>query len=312
MPCFTKLKNNDKCEECYNRSTFNYLKCFEKCNYNYDNCLTRDIGYLNDGINLDIINNNKDINIYSYEITSEINNLQNIYKNSTLIEASPEIKNNLIKEFNLNEEKDKIYVLIIDYISNNSNIVTNDYIYKFFLENGTELNLSKIKDEFQIDIYVPLTDLESSNFNYSKYFAQQGYDIYDKNSVFYNDICSPAYISNNDITLNDRRKDIYPGNITLCKDNCYYNGINREDQIIKCKCNLNANYTDNTDDDLLNIVANNNFITFFLDKINYTIFKCNKLLYDFTNLKSKFAFYIILSSLFVKNFLMLFFIHVRF
>jgi hypothetical protein len=120
--------------------------------------------------------------------------------------------------------------------------------------------------------------LESSNFNYSNYFAEQGYDIYDKKSVFYNDICSPAYINNNDITLNDRRKDIYPSNITLCKDNCYYNGINREDQIIKCKCNLNANYTDTNDDDFLNIVADNNFITYFLDKINYKIFKCNKLL----------------------------------
>ena len=71
-------------------------------------------------------------------------------------------------------------------------------------------------------------------------------------------------------------------------------------------------YTDDSNDDLLNIVADNNFITYFLDKINYKIFKCNKLLYDFDNLKSNFAFYIILSSLFVKNFLMLFFIHVRF
>ena len=76
----------------------------------------------------------------------------------------------------------------------------------FFLENGTELNLSKIRDKFYIDIYVPLKDLESSNFNYSKYFAEQGYDIYDKKSVFYNDICFPAYINNNDITLNDRKK----------------------------------------------------------------------------------------------------------
>ena len=125
-------------------------------------------------------------------------------------------------------------------------------------------------------------------------------------------ICSPAYISNNDITLRNRKKDICSGNVTICKDNCYYDGINREEEIIKSKRNLYANYTDNTDDDLLNIVAHNKIITSFLDKINYKIFKCNKLLYDFDNLKSKFAFYIILSSLFVKNFLMLFFIHVRF
>ena len=60
------------------------------------------------------------------------------------------------------------------------NIVTNDYIY-IFLENGTELNLRNIKVDYFIDVYVPLIDLESSYFNYSKYFAELWYDKYDKN-----------------------------------------------------------------------------------------------------------------------------------
>ena len=299
MPCFTKLNQNDKCDDCYINHDLNHLKCFEKCNYNYDKCITNDLYYINKEINLGIINNYSDMNIYSYEITSETNELKTIHKNSTIIEISPEIKEALIKEFKLDEEKDKIYVLILDFISNDTNKVTNDYNYKFFLENGTELNLSNIKEDYYIDIYVHLTDLESSNFNYSKYFAEQGYDIYDKNSDFYNDICSPAYINNNDITLSDRKKDIYPSNIVLCKDNCYYSGINREEEMIKCKCNLNANYTNSSDDDFLSIVADNNFISYFLDKINYKIFKCNKLLYDFGNLKSNFAFYTILCSLFI-------------
>ena len=63
--------------------------------------------------------------------------------------------------------------------------------------------------------------------------------------------------------MSDRKKDICPSNVTICKDNCYYDGINRGEKIIKYKCNLKANYTDNTDDDLLNIVADNIFITFF-------------------------------------------------
>ena len=80
--------------------------------------------------------------------------------------------------------------------------------------------------------------------------------------------------------MSNRKKDIFQIIVTICKDNCYYDGINREKEIIKCKFNLNVKYTDNADDDLLNIVADNNFITFFLDKINYKIFKCTKLLYD--------------------------------
>ena len=132
MPCFTKLNNSDKCEECYNTSNnLNYLKCFEKCIYNYKNCISNDKGQITKEINLDILNNNLDINIYSYEITSKVNVLQNTYKNSTIIEISSELRSALFKEFNLNEEKDKIYILILDYISNNTNFVTNDYKMNF-------------------------------------------------------------------------------------------------------------------------------------------------------------------------------------
>ena len=46
-------------------------------------------------------------------------------------------------------------------------------------------------------------------------------------SDFYNDKCSPAYINNNEITLSVRKKDNYPNNLIICKDNCYYYGINR-------------------------------------------------------------------------------------
>ena len=112
--------------------------------------------------------------------------------------------------------------------------------------------------------------------------------------------------------MSDRKKDIYPSNVTICKDNCYYNEINREEEIIKCKWNLNASYTDNTVDDILNIVTDNYFISSFLDKINYKRFQCNKSLYDFDNLKSNFAFYIILCSLFVILIFNVIIIDVRF
>ena len=58
------------------------------------------------------------------------------------------------------------------------------------------------------------------------------------------------------------KKDICPSNVTICKDNCYYDGINWEEEIII-------------------------LLLFFLDNINYNIFN-NKLLYDFYNLKSNF------------------------
>ena len=83
-------------------------------------------------------------------------------------------------------------------------------------------------------LLLPITDLESIKFNLTKQFAEQGYDILDKNSEFYNDFCIPASMGDNDITLKDRKKDIYPNNITLCKSNCKYNGINIEEQRVIC------------------------------------------------------------------------------
>ena len=175
--------------------------------------------------------------------------------------------------------------------------ITNDYEYKFFLNNGIELNRDNINKDFYTDIYVPIKDKNLANFNYSKIFAEQGYDIYDKNSDFYNDICTPAYLGENDITITDRKKDIYPNNITFCKENCYYNGVNLEEERIICKCNLNNNNNlteENGESGFFFEEDDGNFISYLLDNINYKIFKCYKLLSSFDNLKNNYAFYTIL------------------
>ena len=39
-----------------------------------------------------------------------------------------------------------------------------------------------------------------------------GYDIYNSNSDFYNDFCSPAFYKDNDIILKDRQKDFIDNN----------------------------------------------------------------------------------------------------
>ena len=125
-----------------------------------------------------------------------------------------------------------------------------------------------------------------------KQFAEQGYDIYDINSEFYNDFCSPANIGGNDITLEDRKKDIYPYNITFCKSNCKYKGINIDEQRVICSCDINSDNTINEEDEF--VKDNGNFKSYLMDKINYKIFKCYKLFFNGNNLKKTHAFYIIL------------------
>ena len=205
--------------------------------------------------------------------------------------------------------KDKIFVTIIETEKGNeSNTATVDYLYQYSLENGTILNITNIKEDIFIDIYVPITDLELAKFNLTKHFAEQGYDIYDINSAFYTDFCSPANIGDNDITLEDRKNDIYPHNVTLCKNNCKYNGINIEEQRVVCSCNLNNEKNIIKEDEQFN-EDEGNFAKYLLDNINYRVFLCYKLFFNSKNLKKSFPFYIILIIyllLLIINFIFIF------
>ena len=331
-PCYSK------CKKCFGEGNDENHKCTECINSNYllesdGNCkeipeiettiiiqIPETISY-NDNNNLNITFNynltDSDLEkikycngrFYSYNIKSNLTELKNKYKNITFIDIVENNYDYLYEKFHLNKESDNIYIVIIDYLCKDNRTATSNYIFKFFLENNTELNLSKIDEDMYFDFYVPIKELELANYNYSLYFAGQGYDIYNKSSNFYNDVCSPAYVKENDITLGDRKKYIYPNNVTLCKDNCQYNGVDLENIIIICSCNLNSDSNEEIDEDNF-LIEEGNFITYFLDKINYNIFKCYDLLFSFDNLKNNYAFYSILGLFAIiisLNFIYIFF-----
>jgi hypothetical protein len=160
------------------------------------------------------------------------------------------------------------------------------------LGNGTILNLTQFKEDLYVTLTVPIRDLDLANFDYAKIFSDSGYDIYNKNSNFYNDICSPASNDDNDITLKDRKKDIYPNNVTLCKDNCVYKEVDIETQRIVCECNINADKINEKKEDNYFIVDEEdaNIIDYLLDNLNYKIFKCVNL-FNIDNLIANPAFY---------------------
>jgi hypothetical protein len=202
------LENNNSTgiEEIHNNSTeiINDLTETEEIIYNnfteifsdYTSILKNNIENI-----YDIINNS----LYYYELNIDIIELKEIFKNYNFIEITPEVKKFLINKYNLNEEKDKLYLIINEIPNYDSKLVTSNYDYKIVLENRTELNLSNINEDIYINIFSPIKDFNLSHFNYYLYFKKQGYDIYDKYSNFYNDVCSPAYLYDNDIIIEDRQ-----------------------------------------------------------------------------------------------------------
>ena len=133
-----------------------------------------------------------------------------------------------------------------------------------------------------------MTNLNSLNIDFAEYFAKQGYDIYDVNSDFYNDVCSPAYYEDNDITLNDRNTEICPNNISINKNNCTYKSVNLENKTFLYECDFTEYYNSEnlTNENDNSNEQENKFFNYFLDLINYKIIICIDIIKYFKNYKN--------------------------
>ena len=169
--------------------------------------------------------------IYLYELGKNLDP-NNMNYDGLIFFENLELKNKLKKEFNL-DENEKIYILIEESPNQNEKSAINNYDYIFILRNGTQLNLSNLNEDLYSNISIPIKHLDLANYNYAEYFSDFGYDIYNQNDSFYQNICSPAYIRENDIVINDRKKYIYPNNISLCIKNCNYKFSELDDKRIK-------------------------------------------------------------------------------
>ena len=249
-------------------------------------------------------NNILNTSIYSYEIGGT-NELELKNNNLTFIMISQRQKKELLKKFGINGNE-SLYIFMYDTLSNDSRTATSDYDYSLILGNGIKLNISEIEDDFYVSVYVPIRNLELANFNFAEKFSQNEYDIYNIYSDFYNDICTPASINDNDITLKDRKEDIYPINVTLCKENCEYKAVDITNKKIICECNLNLK--DDKIDDESPKDNDSNFINYFLDNINFNLFKCYHLFFSIDNLILNLCFYILLIAFTIIIFFLLKFI----
>ena len=283
--CETSWENNKK-------NRFENKK--KKVEIFYDKCIYKSI----EDVSKEFILTDKipSTTIYSYEISSNMDELKDKYTNLTIIELSAEQIAYLKTLLNI-DENEKIYCLVIDSLSNDSMTATSWYDYKLLFENGTELNLTSLNINMKVNISIPIRNLELANFDMAQLFSNEGYDIYDKNSDFYNDVCISVSIDNNDITINDRKSEIFPNNVTLCNENCEYKGVNIEDQRVICECDLINKKVNNTDEEntILNYFEadDGNFGTYLLDNVNFKPFTCGRLLFIFDNIKNNYAFYAI-------------------
>ena len=95
-------------------------------------------------------------------------------------------------------------------------------------------------------MYIPLVLSEELQELYEQ-LKEQGYDLFDINSAFYNDICTPfTSPEGTDVSLADRFNYYFNNNQTLCQSNCKFGGYSMEAKILKCECDISNSEIDTT------------------------------------------------------------------
>ena len=178
-----------------------------------------------------------------------------------------------------------------DLIIYKTDIKTSDssttyVIYEVYDASLNKLNLSVCSDT-QISINIPVK-LDNSLESLAKSLSDSGYNIFNENDSFYNDICA-TYTNENgtDMLLSDRKADIYGStlNQTFCQTGCELESYNTTSKKAKCNCNV----VTNTEISSLNIdnlfdkkeVAKSFYKT--LANSNFQVMRCFKLILHFSN-----------------------------
>ena len=236
-------------------------------------------------------------NLKEFNNTNTIISTQNVvFQVSTLEQQKNNIFQN-ISSIDLGECEDKIKKSIKD-LSKDDNLIiiktdikdeeTKSTYVQYEVYNP--INLQEIDlfiCENKISISVPVY-LDENIEDFNKKLNNYGYNIFNEKDSFYNDICSKFAEDGKDVTLNDRRNEIYGlvSNISLCQKGCnleYYNSTTK-----KAKCNCDTKNDNNFISDI-KAIKKDFFSKEGLESIfskgllssNFMVLKCYKLVISF-------------------------------
>ena len=266
---------------------------FGNC-YNKDNILINNIDYFDNTLK-DIINSyipengnyfaikRPDETIYHITNTQNelelLNNKGNNKNNISIIDLG-ECETILRKIYQINET-DSLIIIKNEKISNKpSEKNINFDVYEPYSK--TKLNLS-LCDDSPINVYIP-TELNKDRRQLYEKMKELGYDMFNINDSFYQDICIPFDSSNGtDILLIDRINYIYNNDDTQCQSNCQFSHYSIESKYLQCSCSTNVNINNN--DSKKDKFSSKKLYESFYDVLrysNYNIIKCFNIV---TNIK---------------------------
>ena len=135
-----------------------------------------------------------------------------------------------------------------------------------------------------------------------KSVLNNGYDIFDINSNFYNDICTPFTNENgNDVLLDERRSDYFQETLSICKEGCNFIGYNTTSNLYSCECPT-INYNNETSKKKKEISKKELPKDFYKkhSNSNIKVFKCFSQVFSSKGQKNNFGSYILMLC-FISN-----------
>ena len=216
----------------------------------------------------------------SFEITNSINELDLLKNKSgniwglSIIDLG-QCESLLKKENNINENDSLIFIK--NEINSTKASEKNVKIDVYNPYTKEKLNLS-LCEEIPVNIYMPM-ELNSGTKKLYDETKNSGYDMFNINDPFYQDICTPFNSNGTDILLIDRIDYIYFNEDTKCQSNCQYNKYSMESKYLTCSCSVNEEVNnEHKKSDKFN--AKKIYESFYdvLRYSNYDIIKCYKII----------------------------------
>ena len=226
--------------------------------------------------------------------TSEIDKIE-MSKNERAVTSMidlGECEKKLREEYHLDSS---VQLIITKYDIVRSDSVATQVEYSIYRsDNPTEkLELSKCAGT-TITVNSPFTVNNSTESLLLSTF-KQGYDILNPNDSFYTDLCS-SYDSENDtdLTIRERKTEIYEPNSNVCEDSCEVK------MTVQCICEVKTEVNTDTEKASFGSKLKDSFFDF--DTIfNIKVLKCIKLIFTWEGFKRNYLGYtnISISFLFV-------------
>ena len=275
---FQKVEENIKVNDCKNEKLIN-----NKCS--------------NNKININQVSQIKQNLLNNYTKENTIIRIENIIIQLSTIEDQknsdyPDISNIDLGECETLLKQSNNISMYSSLIIFKSDIKTEDLSSTYvFYEIYDPIDLKKLDlsvcNSAQISINVPAT-LNSDVELLVKSLSDSGYNIFNENDSFYQDICATyTSVNGTDILLSDRKKDIYETGQSqaICQIGCEFQNYNSITKKAKCDCSVAIKTIEEVHiDNLFHKKEISRSFYQTLSNSNFRVLKCYKLLFNISKL----------------------------